>query len=168
MNSFNQQCGVGLLLSPSDLMKAWKIGTEQYEAWIAEGLPVERLVDGSFAHFAVAVDEWCRTRVKAKSNKSVPVLRSKWLGLRDAAALLGLSARQLSRYADQGEIAHKRKPGRGRGGRGEYLFARDDINRFNARTTVPARTGTALKPRRPPVPTKVFIDPKICGRSFQT
>lgn len=167
MNTSSQPCGVGLLLSPDDLMRTWKINAAQYEAWLVEGLPIEQLIDGSSAHFAVAVDEWCRARVKVKSTKLPLASRTKWLGLRDAAALIGVSTRQLARYADQGEIAHKRKPGRGRGGRGEYLFARDEIDRFNARTTEPTRRDAVSPPKRRSVPTKVYIDPKIFGRGFQ-
>lgn len=159
--------GLGGLLSSQDLMKAWRIDQDQYQAWIADGLPTERLVDGSTAHFAMAVDEWCRARVKVRLSKNPPPMRSKWLRLKDAASLVGVSTRQLARYADQGKIAHKRKPGRGRGGRGEYLFLPEDIERFNARTTLPAKLDrSSPSPKRPALKTKTHIDPKICGRTL--
>jgi hypothetical protein len=82
--------------------------------------------------------------------------------------LLGISTRQLARYADHGKIAHKRKPGRGRGGRGEYLFLPEEVERLNVRMTIPAKMDRTTKPStRPIVKTKVFIDPKLYGRSLQ-
>ncbi len=160
--------GLGRLLTPDDLMNAWGIDRVQYESWIAEGLPTEQLADGSTAHFELAIDEWCRARTKARIGKHPPAPKSKWLRLKEAAALLGASTRMLAQFANRGEIAHKRRGGRGRGGRGEYLFLPEEIERFNARTTVPAKNrrveqrATLKRPRR--IATKIYLDPSSCGR----
>lgn len=81
--------------------------------------------------------------------------------------MIGVSTRQLARYAAQGQIAHKREGRRGRGGGGEFLFLPEDVEKFNSRTTIPAKAGRSMSsPKRPVVKARAHIDPKICGRTL--
>jgi hypothetical protein len=88
----------------------------------------------------------------------------KWLTLKQAAERIGISPRQLTQRAEEGEIAYKREGRRGRGGVGKFLFAEADVDSYNARRRVPSRYEWVrdFEPV-PTIPTRIFIDPENCG-----
>jgi len=80
--------------------------------------------------------------------------------------LIGISPEQLTLRALEGEIAHKREGRMGRGRRGKFLFARSDVDAYNAWKRIPARFELEMqKSRVPTIRTRVFIDPDDCGES---
>ena len=91
-------------------------------------------------------------------------MQVKWLTLRQAAERIGISPRQLSLRAAEGEIAYKREGRRGRGGVGKFLFAEADVDTYNARKRVPAKHEwiNEFKPVQR-MSTRIFIDPENCG-----
>jgi hypothetical protein len=89
-----------------------------------------------------------------------------WLSLKEAAALVWISPRQLTQRAEQGEIAHKREGQKGRGRRGVFLFARSDVEAYNSRKRIPARYELEVpKCTVPTIWTRMFIDPNDCNHS---
>jgi hypothetical protein len=99
---------------------------------------------------------------------SSPLTHAKWLTLTQAAQRIGISPRQLSMRAQEGEIAYKREGRRGRGGVGQFLFAEADVDSYNARKRVPAKYEWAQKIERvPAIPTRIFIDPESCRSGFE-
>jgi hypothetical protein len=89
---------------------------------------------------------------------------ARWLTLKQAAERIGISPRQLSQRAAEGEIAYKREGRRGRGGVGTFRFSEADVDSYNARKRVPAKhewEDSSAPIQR--IPTRIFIDPESCG-----
>lgn len=88
--------------------------------------------------------------------------------LKQAAERIGISSRQLTQRAEEGEIAYKREGRRGRGGVGQFLFAEADVDSYNARKRVPAKHEWVQNVERvPTMPTRIFISPDDCGSGLE-
>lgn len=122
----------------------FKIGPDDLRAWIAQGLKVQRCLDGSVRITETAVDEFGRGRVpEAPITKELP----KEVSTEEAAAILGVSKDTVLKLRAEGLLEYRNAAPPG-SSRPVYRYPQESVVRL--RTAYETDEPTPAMPREQP------------------
>jgi excisionase family DNA binding protein len=119
----------------------FKITPEDLAAWIAQGLEVKEVLDGSVRITETAADEFFR-----RARRGEGVATAKPLTVKDVAALLGISARTVYKLFEAGTLTGSRRGT----GRGRVLIDPESLARYQAATATAGPASVPSPVRAPP------------------
>jgi hypothetical protein len=134
-----------------------------------ESRPESNDIDSTFDD-AGEMSDHLPTSQMADSTETENTAKKAWLNLREAAAYLGVSEKQLRNRCRKQTIQHRREGQQGRSRAGQYRFRKEWLDNYLASmTSVPKYTPNPKeKPRRPGVSVKAFIPESEWGSSVDS